>query len=429
MSGKFSTPGWAASSNIYEVNIRQYTPEGTLQAFARHLPRLQQMGVEILWFMPLTPVSLEKRQGSLGSYYACSDYTSLNPDYGTNEDFLQLVNQAHELGMKVLVDIVANHTGYDHVWTKEHPEFYKKNEEGEFFDSHGWVDVIDLDYDNEEVHTAMVDVMKFWVQEFDVDGFRCDMAHLVPLEFWQSARTELDTIKPLFWLAETEDASYHEVFDASFTWNFLHLVEDMYRGNKFIPDLLQMIDDYAANFPADAYRLYFITNHDENSHSGSEYERLGNAVRAIWILCATSLNSIPLMYSGQEIPNKRRLLFFEKDPIDWSGQCMLADFYKTLYDLRKRNSALAAGDQNNQMVLVETTLEGKNILAYLRTNHKDSVLVLLNLSHSSMIKFKLTNLVETGRYRSVWSGLELEIDEDTQFELQAWEYLVYEKQD
>ena len=178
MAIKFETVEWAATANVYEVNLRQYTAEGTIAAFQKELPRLRNMGIDILWFMPLTPISIEKRQGSLGSYYACSNYTSVSTEFGTIGDFKELVITAHSLGFKVIIDWVANHTGYDHVWTKQHPDFYKKNNEGNFYCAYGWVDVIDLDYGNRNLWEVMAAEMDFWVKEFDIDGFRCDMAHL-----------------------------------------------------------------------------------------------------------------------------------------------------------------------------------------------------------------------------------------------------------
>ncbi|HYE56723.1 MAG TPA: alpha-amylase family glycosyl hydrolase, partial [Chitinophagaceae bacterium] len=209
MSPLFRPLEWSLSTNLYEVNTRQYTPEGTFKAFAPSLHRLKDMGVEVLWFMPITPISKEVRQGTLGSYYACSDYTSINPEFGTLDDFKQIVRQSHELGMKVIIDWVANHTGWDHWWTKTHPGYYIRNAEGKMYDKHGWHDVIDLNYYNHHLRRDMIEAMKFWVAECDIDGFRCDMAHLVPLDFWRAARTELDAVKPLFWLAETETLAYH----------------------------------------------------------------------------------------------------------------------------------------------------------------------------------------------------------------------------
>src|ERR1043165_6217255 len=200
MTRRFSPLAWSINSNIYEVNVRQYTPEGTFNAFAKHLPRLKDMGIEILWFMPITPISQEKRQGTLGSYYSCSDYKAINPEFGTEADFKALVKKAHELGLKVIIDWVANHTGWDHVWTRSNPEFYKKDETGNFYDTNNWHDVIDLNYYDFTMRKAMIDAKGYWVKQCDIDGFRCDMCHLVPLDFWYQARVELDVLKPLFWL-------------------------------------------------------------------------------------------------------------------------------------------------------------------------------------------------------------------------------------
>ncbi len=200
MSLLFKTVDWANDSNIYEVNTRQYTIEGTFDAFAQHLPRLKDMGVDILWFMPITPISLEKRQGTLGSYYAVDDYTAVNREFGTMDDFKALVAKAHALGMKVIIDWVANHTGWGSAWSKQYPQWFKKDAAGNFTEAHGWIDVIDLDYTNTDMRKAMIASMQHWVASCDIDGFRCDMAHLVPLDFWKEAREQCDALKPLYWL-------------------------------------------------------------------------------------------------------------------------------------------------------------------------------------------------------------------------------------
>ena len=340
----FTAVPWVHTTNIYEVNIRQYTDEGTFNAFATHLPRLRNMGIETLWFMPITPIAAINRKGTLGSYYACSDYTSINPEFGTMDDFKAVVNQAHELGFKVIIDWVANHTGYGHTWTKMHPEFYNLNEHGEFYDKNGWDDVIGLNYSYPELRRAMIDAMKFWVNTCGIDGFRCDMAHLVPLDFWKQARTEIEKGGRLFWLAETEEVAYHQVFDATYAWSFLHKMEAFAKGKIGISELDEVLNDYKTKFPPQAFHALFTTNHDENSHSGSEYERYGNNALNFAVLCAT-WDGIPLIYTGQEAANKKRLEFFERDPVDYSGGFPLQDFYKTLLNLRITNAALRAVDE------------------------------------------------------------------------------------
>ena len=426
MEPRFIPVRWAKQANIYEVNVRQYTEEGTFAAFQIHLPRLKEMGVEVLWFMPITPISKEKRLGSLGSYYSCSDYISVNPEFGSLADFKNLVTTAHEQGFKVMIDWVANHTGWDHTWTREHPDFYKKDDLGNFHDSNGWEDVIDLDYSNPTLRLAMIAAMNFWIYECDIDGFRCDMAHLVPLDFWKEARETLDKVKKLFWLAETEDPAYHEVFDASYAWELLHKMEAIYKGSADVKHLDDIFKKYNTIFPKDAMRLLFITNHDENSHSGSEFERLGVSVKAFAVLCATWHNSLPLIYSGQELPNTKRLKFFDKDEMDWKAKIELHGFYKMLLNLHSNHPALSAGEPDILTTRLETTADD-NVFAFIRQKGERQVMVLLNLSPADKVKFEVTNQLVTGKFTSTFSGIENDFTNDKSFELQAWEFLIYEK--
>ncbi|MBC8034307.1 MAG: DUF3459 domain-containing protein [Chitinophagaceae bacterium] len=425
MSGHFEPAAWSYDTNIYEVNLRQYTREGTFNAFKEELPRLRDMGVEVLWFMPITPISKEKRLGTLGSYYACSDYLSTNPEYGTLEDFKKLTAAAHALGMKVIIDWVANHTGWDHTWTRQYPAFYRRNLEGNFYDAHGWEDVIDLNYDNRELWNTMLGAMQFWIDECNIDGFRCDMAMLIPLEFWRFARTELDKKKKLFWLAECEEIHYHEVFDATYTWKFLHAMEAYWKKEIDMVALIEVLNYYESMFPVTALRAYFTTNHDENSHSGSEYERMGNSVQACAVLCCT-LAGVPLIYSGQELPLVKRIKFFEKDYIEWTGKYALHEFYKTLLQLRKSNPALRAGDLETAPVRVLTNA-GKYVLAYCRNKGERSVLVLINLSGDDKSLVKLNYEKAWGKYRNVFTSNEAEINAETYFYLRAWDFQIYEK--
>ncbi len=424
MDFSFEPLPWSADSNIYEVNLRQYTTEGSFRAFEAHLPRLRDMGVEILWFMPVTPISLKGRLGSLGSYYACSDYLTTNPEFGSLEDFKRLVQTAHQFGFKILIDWVANHTGWDHRWTTEHPEFYRRNSDGNFFDAHGWQDVIDLNYDVPELRETMIRCMKFWVDECAIDGFRCDMAMLVPLDFWREARITIDRTRPLFWLAECEDISYHAVFDISYTWKFLHSMED-FRKNPVSPDgLYDVLQFYNDQFPPQAMRAYFTSNHDENSHSGSEYERLGEAALPFAVFCCT-WNGVPLVYSGQELPNRKRLKFFEKDQIDWKMPCALHDFYKSLLTLRKRNPALRSGDPSVITIKLPNNAN-QPVMSFLRRRASNEVLVILNLS-ANAVSFILSTEEVKGSFSNIFSTEKQNINSATVFDLKPWEYRVYEK--
>lgn len=371
---------WVLSTNVYEVNTRQYTLEGNFAAFKGHMERLKDMGVETLWFMPITPISEAKRKGTLGSYYACSDYTAINPEFGTIEDFKDLVNYAHHLGMKVIIDWVANHTGADHIWTKTNPDYFIRNEIGAFYDKHGWDDVIDLDYTNREMRMAMIECMKFWIRECDIDGFRCDMAMLLPVDFWIEARSYLDTVKPLFWLAECDqwnDPVYMEAFDAAYTWKWMHATETHYKTGVPMYELQDILSHYDRQNPS-AIRAWFSSNHDENSWNGTEYEKYGNLAFPLAVFSST-WNGIPLIYSGQELPNQKRLEFFDKDQIDWNGEPKLHSFYRKLLQLHKEHPALKAATAEASTRLLHTEHPDK-ILCFIRTYQDREVFVMLNFS-------------------------------------------------
>lgn len=411
---------WIYTTNIYEVNVRQYTQEGSFRAFAQHLPRLHDMGVHTLWFMPVTPISEKEKKGVLGSYYACSDYRSINPEFGTMDDFKALVRQAQDLGMKVIIDWVANHTGWDHVWTKTHPEWYKKDEyTGDFKKASGMDDIIELDYNQPDMRRAMIDAMKFWIDECNIDGFRCDLASWVVLDFWLEAIPGLNQVKPLFWLAEAdpiESPGYLQVFDSAYTWLWMHRTEDFYKQRLALSELTGLLDRYAQ---APGLKAWFTSNHDENSWNGSEYEKYGAAAAALAVHSCT-WPGIPLVYSGQELPNKKRLRFFEKDVIEWSDHCALHEFYKTLLQLHHNHPALNA---QASMFYLHTTANA-NVLAYLRKSGDDEVVVFLNLSDHT-VRFDLRDSWLNGSFTECFSRQQRHFSTDKHFEMAAWSYLVY----
>ncbi|MGC4036552.1 MAG: alpha-amylase family glycosyl hydrolase [Chitinophagaceae bacterium] len=423
MNPEFKTVDWARSANIYEVNVRQYTKDGTFNAFAEHLPRLLDMGVKILWFMPIHPIGEIKRIGSLGSYYSIKDYKAINPEFGTIDDFKRLVDTAQFMGFKVIIDWVANHTAWDHVWTMNHRDYYELDEKGNLKSPYDWEDVVQINHSSAEQQHAMIDAMKFWINECNLDGFRCDMAHLIPLDFWRNARKELDAIKPLFWLAETEDAAYHDVFDATYTWQFLHKIEQYSRLQADTAGLDAVLYNYNDSFPQDAIRAYFTSNHDENSHSGSEYERLGDAAKVFAVLCAT-WNGVPLIYSGQELPNRKRLRFFDKDEIEWSNNCELHDFYKTLLNLHTTNSALSAGDNNVVTYRLKTT--DNRVFCFLRKTQNREVLIVLNLA-PGWVSFSINDPAVSGMYKNIFSENEVLEVNNFLFHFSAWDFKVFEK--
>lgn len=417
MSIAFPIISWANGSNIYEVNVRQYTKEGTLQAFIAHIPRLHKMGIDILWLMPITPISVEKRQGTYGSYYAASSYTDIDPAYGTVDDFKNLINTAHGFGMKVIIDWVANHTGYDHQWTIKYPEWYHKDEQGNFTDLHGWIDVIDLNYSIPELRKEMIQSMQYWVKEFDIDGFRCDMARTVPIDFWIEARGECDAVKPLFWLAECEIIEYHEAFDVTYGWEVMRAFDKYMKGEMVLADIIPLLNNYS-KYPIGSRKLMFTSNHDENTYYGTEYEKYGVAAMAMAVFSCT-WPGIPLIYSGQEKPNIKRLPFFEKDNIDWEGEVTLHDFYHNLLQFRKHNKAL----QESASVIVLPS-QHADVLVYLCRRQQDKVLVCLNFSKEEAV-CQLDHPALPGNYNELFTTQPLQITRKQQFTLAAGEFKVY----
>ena len=418
----FNTVSWALRATIYEVNVRQYTKEGTLASFALHLPRLADMGVTVLWFMPLTPIGIKGRLGSLGSYYACRDYISINSEFGTEQEFIAVVHAAHKLGMKVIIDWVANHTGQDHVWTISNPNFYIQDDHGNFTERNGWSDVIDLNYDNQQMRTAMIDAMRYWVDTAGIDGFRCDMAHLVPLDFWIEARQALDAVKPLYWLAECEDTRYFEAFDTTYAWAFMHASGSIHRHEPNLNPVLEQLKLYASEGP-NTQKLFFTSNHDENSWNGTEYEKYGVTAKA-WAVFTATWGGLPLVYSGQEIPNHKRLSFFEKDELDWSLQTKqpaVHGFYKALFSLRAQNDAMVLG----QPEMLQTPYPN-SIIAFIKKHQNNIVLVLLNISEHNRLAFEISHPLLSGNFEQIFSGLRFSFSGKEKFELQAGEYLVYQ---
>ena len=377
---------WTKTANIYEVNIRQYTPEGTFKAFQTHLDRLEQMGVEILWFMPVQPIGKERRKGSLGSYYAISDYTAINPEFGSMEDFKALVKDAQNRGMRVILDWVANHTAYDHTWIAAHPDWYTRDAKGNIVSPEAdWSDVADLNYDNPEMRIAMIDALKFWVSEVGINGFRCDVAFMVPTNFWNEARTALDSVKPdLFLLAEAdhvENALLGQAFNADYAWELHHIMNDVAKGVKTVEDFETYRKKLNLAYDKDVMKMAFTTNHDENSWNGTVFERMGDAHKTHFVLAATWSHTIPLIYSGQEAGLNKRLRFFEKDTISWERQDLMP-FYTALLALKKTHPAMWNGNFGGDFEVLAVDAVA-NTYAYKRVFEEREVLVYLNFSNAS----------------------------------------------
>ena len=367
------------NSVVYEMNVRQYTPEGTFAAAQQQLPRLKELGIDILWLMPIHPIGVKERKGTLGSYYAIADYKAINPEFGTMEDFERFLAEAHKLGFRVVLDCVANHTSPDAKWINECPaDWYMRDENGNTVVNYDWYDIAELNYGKREVWDAMADQMRFWMEK-GVDGFRCDMACEVPLEFWQETISALRADYPgMYMLAEGEEPKLHSLsgFNSSYAWELHHMLNAIARGEKNIPELLEYIEKDAQRHPADAFRLMFTSNHDENSWAGTEFERMGDAAKLMAVLTFTLPNCQPLIYTGQEMGWNKRFEFFEKDHIPAWEENEYTDFYKWLIALRHDNPALAAGDKGGKFEVVSTE---DSTLVFTRTLPENKVTVKVQL--------------------------------------------------
>ncbi|MDB4893436.1 MAG: alpha amylase catalytic region, partial [Gemmatimonadetes bacterium] len=386
-----------------EVNVRQYTPEGTIAALQKHLPRIKQLGVDMLWVMPVQPIGKKNRKGVLGSYYAVADYRAINPEFGTSADFKSFVDAAHAQGLKVLLDWVPNHTAFDHTWITAHKDFYVTRSDGTIInarDNEGhdtdWTDVAELNYDNPEMRKAMIADMRYWLDSMSIDGFRADVAGGVPTDFWVDAKRELQKSKPdLFLLAESEDPKIHAAFDMTYGWEFHHLLNEIAQGKKTTAVLNPYFAKQDTTFGKSAYRMYFTSNHDENSWNGSEFERMGANHLPSYILSATVENSMPMLYTGQEVSLKKRLRFFEKDTIDWNGPS-LASFYKSVFALKHSQPALANGQWGGVQTPLSTT-GGDRVYAFTRTQGANTVLTAVNFGDAP-VKAAYQGLAQPGEY-------------------------------
>lgn len=340
------------------------------------------MGVDILWLMPIHPVGEENRKGSLGSYYAVKDYKAVNPEFGTKEDLRSLIQLAHENEMKVIIDWVANHTAWDHIWTKDHKDWFTLTEDGGFMPPvEDWSDVIDLNYDNMDMRAAMLDALTYWVEEFNIDGYRCDVAEMVPMDFWDEVRSSLEEIKPVFMLAEGEDPELHvHAFDMTYSWELMHLMREVASGEKPISDIKDMYERDFARYPSGYYKMNIVTNHDENSWNGTADEFFGPAQEA-WTVFAATTYGMPLVYSGQETNNTKRLEFFEKDPIDWSDGYEFEYLLTTLFNLKAQNPALWNGQGKLEWI---STAHDDKLMVYKRVYDEREVLVMINITNEEL---------------------------------------------
>lgn len=415
-------PDWVKDAVLYEVNIRQFSPEGTFNAFTQHLPRLQKLGVEILWLMPVHPIGVENRKGELGSYYSVLDYRDVNPEFGSMDDFKTMVTESHKLGMKLIIDWVPNHSSWDNDLVKQHPDWYAKDSTGNMFSPWDWTDVVQFDYSQRGLRDYMIETFKFWIKETDLDGFRMDVAHQVPVDFWNEVRKPLTEVKPeLILLAEAEIRELHdEAFDMTYAWEFHHIMNEVAQGKKTVSHMLEYFEKNNNEYNPNDIRMYFTSNHDENSWNGTVWERMGEATEIMAILSYT-VPGIPLIYNGQEAGLAHRLEFFIKDSIPWKEHKFNA-LYTKLNTLKKDNQALWNPGFGGTMEIIENNQTDK-VLSFVRKKDKNEIVVILNLSNEKLE-------VELGAIKKGKDFTDFQSGETVSFvnpveKLSAWEYKIY----
>lgn len=418
-------PAWSRHAVVYELNVRQYTPEGTFTAILPHLDRLRKLGVDIIWLMPIQPIGKKNRKGSLGSYYSIKDYTAINPEFGPAADFRQLVDSIHAKGMYVILDWVANHTAWDHPWANEHPDWYQQDPEGQFVPPLGsdWSDVIALNYEAEGVREAMASALRYWVAEYDIDGYRCDVAGFVPRAFWHDVRVQLDSIKPVWMLAEWNARDLHDhAFDATYGWSFHEAMQKVRKGEMDAAGLKYTLAEWCNSTPLDDYQMLFTTNHDKNAWEGTLAEFFGPLYEVFVVLTFTA-EGIPLIYSGQEAGFDEPLAFFEKDTIIWKKHYM-EELFQALAHLKSSQPALWNGDAGGKMWPLITDNEA-HIYSFVRIKAGyPKVLVTTNLSDTTQA-FTYRNSTPIGRYTSVFSNDTLFLQQGTGVTLPAFGYEVW----
>ncbi len=417
-------PAWSKDAVLYQINTRQFTPEGTFRAAERELPRLKKLGVDILWLMPVHPIGAKNRKGTLGSPYSVRDYYGVNPEFGTLDDLKHFVDAAHAQGMYVILDWIANHTAWDNPLVEQHPEWYQRDWKGEFRPTPwwDWSDIINLDYEQPALRKYMTEAMAYWVREVGIDGYRCDVAGFVPVDFWNNLRKELDAIKPVFLLAEWESRDLHaEAFDATYAWSWEAAMQAIAAGDADVGKLYTYYSWNEAFFPRGAMRMTFVSNHDKNAWEGTEFELFGDTLPAAMVLSFVG-EGIPLIYNGQEAGNPRRLQFFEKDPIAWREHPNGA-LYADLIRLRKKTTALRNGEWGAMMVHVPNDKLAQ-VLSFVRQDANGKVFAVFNLSAKPQtVRFEQTLFHD--RYNEHFSGKSATLDASTVLELKPWDYRVF----
>ena len=426
----YKNPEWSYSAVLYELNVRQFTPEGTFAAARQRLPFLRSLGIDAIWLMPIYPIGVEGRKGSLGSYYSIRDYKGINEEFGSEEDLRDFITTAHSLGMRVLLDWVANHTARDARWLEDKPyDWYEREEDGTAKVPWDWTDTAKLNYSNHDVWRGQIDAMRYWVEQFKVDGFRCDMAMLVPIEFWQEASEELHRIKrDIFMLAEAEeDNLFDRAFNMSYQWNIHHIMCDIAKGARRVWDLRNAIHSERARYPREAMRMSFTSNHDENSWSGSEQARFGSALEVMTAMTFLMPSTMPLIYTGQEVGYNHSFEFFERDaiPAEAYVENRTTEFYRRLTSLKHKEQALAAGERGGEMIEIENNAKDC-MMTFVREVDGSRVVAIVNLSPYT-IHADFRTGIYAGKYYDTLSGERVVLDDHVERDIAPWQYQILVK--
>jgi len=423
---KLKHPEWSKNAVIYQLNTRQFSEEGTFKAAELELPRLKELGVDIIWLMPIHPIGEKNRKGTLGSPYSVKDYFAVNPEFGTLQDLKEFVRKAHDLGMYVILDWVANHTSWDNTLVESHPEWYERDYKGDFRPTPwwDWSDIIDLDYRYPELRAYMTKALKYWVEEADIDGYRCDVAGFVPIDFWNQVRQELDAIKPVFMLAEWESRDLHaQAFDMTYAWSWNEAVQQICRGEKDLNALYIYYSWNESAYPENSMRMTFTSNHDKNAWEGTMFEQFGDGLEAAIALSVVG-EGMPLLYNGQEAGNAKRLQFFEKDPIQWQAHPFNA-LFKDLFGFMKSHKALWHGKWGSRMLKVPNNNE-KEIFSFVRQNKQDKVFAVFNFSDKAQ-SISFAGRLHVDTYKVFGENTSTTITENTSIKLEPWDYKIYYK--
>ncbi len=417
-------PEWSSHAVIYQVNTRQFSTSGDFKGVIAGLPHIKALGADIVWLMPIHPIGNKYRKGELGSPYAVKDYFAINPEFGNEGDLKALVEEAHKLSLKVIIDWVPNHSAWDNPLVESHPHWYAKDYKGDFRPSPwwDWSDIIEFDYRQAGLREYMIEALRYWVEKFDIDGYRCDVAGYVPNDFWCQAKDALEQIKPVFMLAEWENRDLHEkAFNMTYAWSWNETMHDLAYGRCHLDRLRKYYSWNERSWPHNAYRMTFVSNHDKNAWDGTQYEQFGDALEAAIVLSVLG-EGMPLIHNGQEAGETKRLAFFERDPIEWQGH-PIGELYRALITLKKSKQVLGNGEFGARMIQVPNTVMDK-IFSFVRHNGQEKVFVIINFSSES-VDVSFSEPLFEGHYVD-WQGNDEIVFENASVRtILPWQYEVW----